>query len=529
MRKVIIVDDEKWIRRGLIQSIPWDQLGLELAGEAKDGQEAYEMALEKMPDILFLDMRMPGLDGKQLIGMLNRDLPDLLTIVVSGYSDFEYTKEAIRHKAFEYLLKPVKKEELASVLEKAVAELDRREAERRKVTRESGENWLRQLLYHVEDYADPSAIQERDLLPTAWRSGDCAVMVGQPDAYVVQGEFSEFVDVLRLQLERTRPFLFGGQWHYEITFGGDSLREIVVAINGARLEHADLLRFSAIIQTVIKELGSPSFSLGFSTKGPLNVRKAYLEAKQVMNSKALGVAGAALFAGESVSHPPVPYPQERENAFLLALQAGSCEVTGQEFERLFLAFAADSMPVEHMQRSAILLIHSIEKLLQAKDIRFEEACGKKSQVYTEMIQHRNDAGSVKRLFTEELVPSLLIFYNHTGEKQGEKIVGEMKRLIETHYDQQLSLHQIAGSYYMNPDYLSRLFKKLTSTNFVDYLTDTRIQSAKELMKLSKYKNYEIAQMVGYEDYRYFSQIFKKKMGMTIGEYRLTLTASPVGQ
>src|SRR5688572_9234976 len=111
MRKVLIVDDEKWVRKGLIQSIAWDRFGLELAGEAADGREGYELARRIRPDILFLDMRMPGVDGKELIGMLNRDMPGMITIVVSGYSDFEYTKEAIRNKAFEYLLKPVKKDE----------------------------------------------------------------------------------------------------------------------------------------------------------------------------------------------------------------------------------------------------------------------------------------------------------------------------------------------------------------------------------------------------------------------------------
>ena len=116
MRKVIIVDDEIWIRRGLIQSIPWDRYGLRLVGEAGDGVEAHRIALAEKPDLLFLDMRMPGLDGKQLLGMLHRDLPDLLTIVISGYSDFEYTREAVRQKAFDYLLKPVKKDELVSVL-----------------------------------------------------------------------------------------------------------------------------------------------------------------------------------------------------------------------------------------------------------------------------------------------------------------------------------------------------------------------------------------------------------------------------
>lgn len=80
MHRVLIVDDEKWIRRGLIQSIAWNELGLVLAGEAENGDDAYAMALAERPDVLFLDMRMPGMDGKELLGLLSRELPELLVM-----------------------------------------------------------------------------------------------------------------------------------------------------------------------------------------------------------------------------------------------------------------------------------------------------------------------------------------------------------------------------------------------------------------------------------------------------------------
>ncbi|MBW7460311.1 AraC family transcriptional regulator, partial [Paenibacillus sepulcri] len=138
---------------------------------------------------------------------------------------------------------------------------------------------------------------------------------------------------------------------------------------------------------------------------------------------------------------------------------------------------------------------------------------------SELFLNRNDAASVKAVFTREIIPAVLHYYEQQGDNQGEKIVREVERLIQTHYDQTLSLQQIAESRYLNPDYLSRLFKKTTGSNFVDYLTDTRIRKSIELLQIPGYKNYEIAQLVGYEDYRYFSQIFKKKTGKTIGDYR----------
>jgi two-component system response regulator YesN len=521
MWKVMIVDDERWIRRGLIQSIPWDQFGLELVGEAGDGQEAYAIALEKKPDLLFLDMRMPGLDGKELLAMLDRDMPELLTVIISGYSDFEYTKEAIRHKAFDYLLKPVKKEELASLLEKATIELKRRQADKRKSSLDHREDWLQRILFQADAEGDMQEHPDTSQLPQEWAAGESFILVGQPDVFRDGSEQARLSQLLREQLNRDRPFLFGGRWNFVVTTSPDGSRELVVAVAGERMQQEEIVKLNHTVQAVLKQSDSGGFSFGISAKriDLYHLRDAYLEAKQALKNKRLSATGTLLFASSEMDSQSGLYPQEKENAFLLSLHMANKEASVLEFDRLFAAFSADTMTVDHMQRSAILLVHSIEKQLRATDARLQEVCGKNPLMYTEMIQYRNDAASVKSLFDKEIIPHVLIYYSRSGEKQGEKIVREVQKLIEAHYDQSLSLQQIASSHYMNTDYLSRLFKKTTGHNFVDYLTDYRINKSKELMRCSKYKNYEIAQMVGYEDYRYFSQIFKKKTTMTIGEYR----------
>ncbi|OAS17976.1 response regulator transcription factor [Paenibacillus oryzisoli] len=522
MRKVIIVDDEKWIRRGLISSIPWDRFDLELVGEAGDGEEAYAMALAEKPDLLFLDMRMPGLDGKQLIGMLNRDMPEVLTVVVSGYSDFEYMKEAIRHKAFEYLLKPVKKEELIAVLEKALAELQRRDEEKHSPQVESKEDWFRRILYQADASLESHEEAAEAAIPEGWLLGETYVLVGQPDTFRDGSEsINKVIPLLREHVHRNQPFLCKGTCQFVITAAPDARQELVVAIVGERLQQEDFNKFCQSVRSVLEQSGRGSYSFGISNKqlDAHSLRHSYAEAGRALKRKKLHTTGTVIFADNDKNSQLAAYPQEKENAFLLALQVGSREGVQQEFDKLFAGISGNDVTVDYLQRSAMLLVHSIEKQLRGIETRLEEACGVSSLVYTERIKRRNDAASVKHIFAEEIIPSVLAYYLRSNEKQGEKIVRGIQKLIETHYDQPLSLHHIADSHYMNTDYLSRLFKKTTGQNFVDYLTDFRIHKSKELMKLSTYKNYEIAQMVGYEDYRYFSQIFKKKTGMTIGEYR----------
>lgn len=528
MRKVMIIDDEKWIRRGLIQSIAWDRFGLELSGEAGDGDTAYEMAVWNKPDLIFLDMRMPGLEGKELLGLFHRELPDTITIVVSGYADFEYTKEAIRHKAFDYLLKPVKKEDLHAVLAKAVEELGHRDTLKRKDSANQGAEWLWRLLTAAGGKEEFSSSGPGALLPTGWSSAPCVVMAGWPDRYEAGMDGTEIINRVRERLERLKPFVLGGSWSFEVT-ADEKSRLFAVALQAGRLEAEEILRIGTEVQAEAAAVFASDrnrgrgceVSIGISSAKPAPGRlgEACREAKDALRMRKLGESGVILMAGAKRSSGKDTYPQNKENSLLLTLQRGSIEAAMSEFLQWFAVCGGEDATIGQLQRSAVMLLHSIEKQLQVKSSSLEELTGRTSLAYAEMIGTRSDAASIRSLFAEELIPAAVRYYAQNGEKQSERIVEELKKRIESEYAQPLSLHQIAAGYYLNPDYLSRIFKKIMGTNFVDYLTDYRIGKSKELMKQSKYKNYEIAQMVGYEDYRYFSQIFKKKTGMTIGEYR----------
>jgi YesN/AraC family two-component response regulator len=224
-------------------------------------------------------------------------------------------------------------------------------------------------------------------------------------------------------------------------------------------------------------------------------------------------------AGEAPSAPVCDYPQAAENALLLALQAGNAAAAKRAFADWLAAFCTSSTTVEQLQHYAVMLVHAVDKRLLAKGTGMVQVCGKPPAGLTETVRRRSDAASMTRLFADEWLPAVTAYYSRCTDKHGEVFVAELKKLAESQYNRQLSLQQIAGRHYLNPDYAGRLFKKATGKHFVDYLTDVRIAKAKELMRISAYKNYEIAQMVGYDDYRYFSQIFKKRVGMTIGEYR----------
>jgi len=524
MRSVMVVDDEKWIRRGLIQLIPWEAMGLRLAGEAGDGSDAFELAKERRPDVMFLDMRMPGLDGKELLGMLRSELPELLTVVVSGYSDFEYTKEAIRQQAFDYLLKPVKKEELGAVLEKALAELDRRDEQRRSgASAGAPDEWLRRLLAAVEAGEEPGGE-----LPPGWRGKPCAAFVAREDVFRRdEADAEAALAELRERMARNRAFHFGGDWRLAVVSWPGGGAEWAGAIAAERLDEAGVNRALAEWQAAWRDRRGATLSLGVCEAAGADacrLREAFRQARAALGGRRLADAGALLRPGEA---PPAgPYPRASEDALLLALQLGR-EQALAAFERWFAAAAGPDATVERLHRCAATLVHAIAKQLEEAGTSLEAACGKPPLAVVERLRRRWDAASVRELLRQELLPAVLAERERAaaaGAHSGERIVREIEQLIESHYDRPLSLQQIAETRYLHPDYLSRLFKKTTGRNFVDYLTDVRIRKSVELMKVPTYKNYEIAQKVGYEDYRYFSQIFKRKTGQTIGQFRSRIGA-----
>jgi two-component system response regulator YesN len=141
MWKLLIADDEPKIRRGLAGSLPWEQFGIELAGEAEDGEQALEKARELKPDLLFVDICMPHLDGLEFVERLHEELPESVVIVITGHDEFKYAQQALRLNVFEYLLKPVVKPELENVVARAVEKLSQNKKDKEK------NGWLGQQLY----------------------------------------------------------------------------------------------------------------------------------------------------------------------------------------------------------------------------------------------------------------------------------------------------------------------------------------------------------------------------------------------
>ena len=137
MYKVLLVDDEALIREAISENIPWEEMGFELIASCENGREAMERMKEVTPDLLLTDIYMPYVDGIELARYVNENHPDTKTVIISGYDEFEYAKQAVRYQVMEYILKPVTPSELAEVLLRAKKRIRTKEIRREEVKEET--------------------------------------------------------------------------------------------------------------------------------------------------------------------------------------------------------------------------------------------------------------------------------------------------------------------------------------------------------------------------------------------------------
>lgn len=349
MYKAIIVDDEDLFRKTLMNKIDWDAFKLTLAGEAANGREAMALIDGVRPDIIICDVKMPVMDGLELLKSLPAN-SRIRFIILSGFSEFEFIRTAVKYGAFDYILKPVQAEELTGVLLRAAEDI---ENERRR---------------------------ERTDLDI---SLDIRNHLGKYESL-----FIHFV------------------------------------------EGRDMENINRYIDTVFAEL------------------------------------------------EPYPAPQLNRNSL----------------------------------REFIYLINRICDTFKVNRLTVLRG-------YTE-----EDPGSYSR--TEEVIDRVKQLFNavvddliYQKNMDRKKIVYDVISDIEKNYKDKISLELISRKYYINPSYFSQLFKSVTNDTFSNYVIRFRMQKAKELMRIPNLKIYQIAEMVGYEDEKHFSQLFKKHVGMAPTAYQ----------
>ncbi len=536
MFKVLIVDDEAIIRKGLKNVVNWKQFDCEICGEAADGLKGCEMIKEFLPDIIVTDIKMPEIDGLAMMREIKELVPDSKVIILTGYRDFEYIQEAIKLGAFDFILKPSKIEELNSVVGRAVKELkfkrDRdEEFSKLKKLFEQNVPVLREKLLYDIIYGintNETDIEEKMKLFNVNIGRFTLVVVeneieeengkklDQYDKHLYQFGIINTFDEIFADAFRVISISLNNKWFAFILQSEKSLENLTEVINGK----------CVYLQQIIQNCFGFTVTIAISSEGEgaLQLPQKLIECREALEHKFyIGNNSIIFFSDLNSFFICHDYTElESYQKFLLeGIKSGNIKAVKNVLQDILDYInslgAADKEYLKNFYWNTISLINNIRISVLAAD-NDKNADRKDISSLYKMIERCDNIKDLNGIL-EDVSVSIAEKVNSFNNKSMKLVLRKAMDYLREHYNEQITLNEVSGHTYVSTYYISRIFKKELGKNFVDCLNEIRIEKAKELLKDIRYKTYEVAEMVGIPDAHYFSKLFKKYEGLTPTEYK----------
>ena len=534
MFKVLIVDDEIYVVALIRKLIDWDKFDMKVEGTANDGITALNMVKEINPDLVIVDIRMPGYDGISFMDKVREFNTNVRFIVISGHKQFDYAKGAMRNNVEDYLLKPINKEELESVLGnvyKQLREIHEKEQQIQMMETEldSSKQRIREalidnLMAGAREELELSRQEINSKYKTDFREGRVCILCLITDMPVALQEGA--LDDLMLQeiradlLKNLQDICYevveavrDNRAIYLVNYKKEKGEEIRRLLNKRILIYSEQIRkFDNLFIRIC--VGNPCESGEEVEKSVEAMWKCILARTAFPNSR-------LFFSGdikESDSLLQAIWEPEKEK-FADALELLDVEVAILEIKKMYTrAFYG-------VEEDTLLYYKLYMKIVQEIHQYFNniEICRETWEQYREKMKKHYilapQSGDYSRILGREIENMTEQLNQLSDKEQSAPAIRIVKRYIRENYKDDISLSSAADKANISSVYLSRLFKKEEGINFLDYLNQCRIEEAKKLLKDVQYNILDVADETGFKNTRYFSKIFKKNVGITPSEYR----------
>lgn len=533
--KALIVDDEKHVRDAVRMLVDWESYGIDKVLEAADGAAAVELIRAERPEIVFTDMLMPVMHGTELLEWIETNCPGCKTIVISGHDDFELVRHTIKHGGMDYILKPIDEEQLNEVLRKAVETVA---AEKRRMV-ESQEQRIRlnqiQPMYWDKLFSslteDPGVytafageLEAEFAIPpeTEARAAAVGFETLQP---AIRDKFASNLDLLSFAIGNiANEFLRDERCGYAFRHWSKPHELVIVAWRDA----GRLPRLIERINEGIHGAFGVRFDFGVGDIQPFPQRfpATYREAVAALKQRNLLESGSRihLYSAEPRPHPPSLRFDAYEEPMRLAILNGGMEAIRAAVDRWF----------RHVRTLGVITLEQLD-LWKHEFAVFLARCRASAAPGTESAEPQgtedgpdfevpvDEEGRLSIPSWQEEVTRALAAeaerIARTLEREKPNVIRDIADYIRTHYREELSLHSIAETFHLSREYISRRFKQETNENISDFLARIRIDNAKLLLGNPQLRVVQIAEMVGFQDEKYFSKVFKKLTGMSPNEFR----------
>nr|WP_020620566.1 response regulator [Paenibacillus daejeonensis] len=530
MYTVLIVDDEYYFRQALKVSLPWAELGLQLIGEAKNGEDALELMRNLHPDIIMVDINMPIMDGLTFIAKARSEGFHSKFIVLTGHSEFTYAKHAIQLGVSNYVLKPIDAEEIQSSLNEmkqlinherhAKLELDdlkKQAVEKASLQRTQALNdWLLGNLdpEHQDELLLSLGI---DTQSTSYRTAVIELAGSERDSPSGLQDKA----AMRRSLPSLVHQLIDPTLAYEGFFNEKGQFALIFGVKDKNMDDIGGLCQSIGARMAEDNGWAYTIGLGNGHDGMEAVSDSYKEALYALKHRYL-LGGNRVIEYSHITRSVMRvnlYSMDKRSSLLKSMRTGNALEVEAWLSEFF-----DHARLQHASLD-MLLVAGFE--IYSTCLEFLEET---SQDIHEIVQSQSEPdlfGLIERMdslgefedWIRSLISKMIVHVHAKKTSRSAVIVEEVKSYITTHYrNEELKIEDIARGVHMNYTHLCYVFKKETSTTINDYLTQIRMQKAKELFDQGYIIVQDVASRVGYSDANYFGKCYKKYSGITPSKY-----------
>lgn len=527
MYRVLVADDEEWIRKAIVKRVNTSNLNLNVVAEDSDGKEAYEMTVKQKPHIILTDIRMPFMNGIGFIEKLKEQSHDIKVIIISGYADFNYANAALRLGVFRYIVKTVDDEELYKTLKEALIEIKKEEDEithinnlkvqLQKRTKILQKNFIYRLLTEKNHNIEYTQRMIQNLnLPFRIDDYFC-MMVLQMEQSIFKLEIIESIindlNVITRQ-EGFTAFILDNPIGY---------KEINVVLSANKKHRLTKAYVDPLVKLIINHLKHLCKHIGISKVNNTytNLYTAYIQSIDAVKNKDIARDNNRAFtyyedlktSGKLFNY----FTAEMERNLAYDIEEGNKEKAENIISNIFKTILKDKqVSTKLLTKLYFQIILMLQNLL------------KRHQVQVEIILDIDFLSLVnipKNISIEEMESLLKLFcekvskYIESNKQNDLKASFDgIKNYIDSYYFDNITLDVIAQKFFISKAYFSQLFKKEVGITFISYLTRIRMEHAVELLNNNQLKVHEVAKMVGYSDPLYFGQVFKRYYGILPSEY-----------
>lgn len=526
MYKLLVVDDEKLIRKGLIAKLAHNNINFSWIGEASNGEEAITLIQSEKPDIVITDIRMPIMDGIQLIRWCRDSSLNTRFIILSGYAEFEYAEQALNMGVSAYILKPIEETDIVQAINKAMNEIEshNQAKENAKDVAELGkdkkklllERVLNQIFHTSRDFENDVLLRQTCLKEIAPNTSYMLAVLHIDSSSFYQSPFS-YDDLLLIKFSIKNILEEVACDCYKIMVDNQrDINQIFILfyhVDQGRLKAACEV-FARTAYSKIQTYLQISITIGVSGVVERLSNEIYKQSRFAFEQKLILGSNQVFFFKEAIGNTSITLPEYKMKLLHRCMEVSDLNGIRSILNDIFLSEEASDIAGIYIRLAYSEVIRSLLKvcsnyhLNNPKDSDFLSG---------EVIDYLEDSRQIiEYLYT--MIADILTGKPTCGV-DSKRIVENIKEFIRNNYTSEITVGELAKKYAINTDYLSVVFKQETGKNMIRYLTEIRVENACKLLKETKSGISDISYSVGYPDRQYFNRIFKKIMGMTPAEYR----------